>query len=109
MPVRVVGVLLPLAHLAFAAVTLAAGGAWLSAAVASLVAWLLWRRHARARFAAYVYLTMVAARSVVAARWPALAFAIATGLALQTSPALTLWPRLAPGLGRRPGDRMRRS
>jgi hypothetical protein len=103
----VVVALLPLACLAYAAVALAERGAWLSAAAAVLIAWLLWRRHRRARFAAYVLFTVVALRGALAARWPALAFAVAAVLVMQTPPARAAWPRLTPGFGR--GDRMRGS
>jgi hypothetical protein len=100
---------LPLACLVYAVVAIATRGAWLSAAAAALVAWLLWRRHRRARFAAYVFLTAVAVRGVLAARWPALAFAAAAVLALQTPPAVVAWPRVTPGFARGPDDRMRGS
>jgi hypothetical protein len=106
---RMVVLLLPLACLVFGAVAVAVRGAWLSAAAATLVAWLLWRRHRRARFAAYVYFTAVAVRGALTARWPTLAFAIAAVLVLQAPPALLLWPRLTPGVRRKRGDRMRRS
>jgi hypothetical protein len=98
---RVVVALVPLACLAYAAMALAGWRGWLSAMAAALIAWLLWRRHRRARFAAYVFFSAVALRSVVAARWPALAFAVAAVLVMQTGPAVTAWPRLAPGFGRR--------
>jgi hypothetical protein len=100
---RVVVTLLPLACLAYAAVTLGAHGPWLSAAAATLVAWWLWRRHRRARFAAYVFFSAVAARSALTARWPTLVFAVAAVLVMQTPPALIAWPRLRPG--RRRGGR----
>jgi hypothetical protein len=49
--------------LAYAAFALA-GRRWPSGAAAPLIAWMLWRRHARARFAAYVLLSVVVARRV---------------------------------------------
>src|SRR5512145_1968628 len=73
---RIVVLLLPLACLVSGAVAVALRGAWLAAAAAILVAWLLWRRHRRARFAAYVYFTAVALRAALLARWPTLAFAV---------------------------------
>lgn len=105
---RVLVVLLPLVCLAYAALALRAQGAWVSAAAALLVAWWLWRRHRRARFAAYVFFSVVAVRGALTARWPTLAFAVAAVLLLQTPPALALWPRVRPGWRRGPGDRMRR-
>jgi len=104
---RLVAALLPLACLVYAAVALGQRGAWLSAAAATLTAWFLWRRHRRARFAAYVFLSAVAVRSAVAARWPALAFAVAAVLVMQAPPAQAAWPRLRPGRLRAGDDRMR--
>jgi hypothetical protein len=77
------------------------------------VAVLLGRRHPRARFAAYVLLSAVAARAVAVTAWPALAFAVAAIAVLQTPAAARAWPRLAPGRTRSPerepaGDRMTR-
>lgn len=88
-------------------------GWWASAAAAPVVAVLLWRRHPRARFTAYVLLSAVAARAVVTAAWPALAFALAGIAVLQTPAAARAWPRLRPGHTRAParpphGDRMAR-
>lgn len=100
---------MPLACLAYAAITLGADGSWVSAAAAALVGWWLWRQHRRARFAAYVFFSAVAVRGVLTARWPTLAFAVAALLVMQTPPALTAWPRLRPGWRRGGGDRMRRS
>ena len=104
---RIVVMLLPLACLVYGAVALGTRGAWLAAAAGALTAWLLGRRHARARFAAYIFFSAVAVRSALTGRWPTLAFAIAAVLVMQTPPALAAWPRLRPG--RRPGrdDRMR--
>jgi hypothetical protein len=94
---RLVVVLLPAACLAYAATALVTRRAWLSALAATLVAWLLWRRHRRARFAGYVFFTAVAARATLTGRWPTLVFAIAAVAALQTPPAVARWPRLRPG------------
>ena len=104
---RLVVALLPLACLVYGAVALGSRGAWVSAAAAALTAWFLGRRHARARFATYIFFSAVAVRSALTGRWPTLAFAIAAVLVMQTPPALAAWPRLRPG--RRPGrdDRMR--
>jgi hypothetical protein len=87
-------------------VAVATRGVWISAVAATLIAWFLWRRHRRARFAAYVFFSAVAVRSVLTSRWPTLAFAIAAVLAMQTPAALAAWPRLRPG-ALRGGDRMR--
>jgi hypothetical protein len=86
---------------------------WPSAVAAPLVAALLWRRHRRARFAAYVFFSVLAARGLVTGIWPLPAYAlVALGL-LQTPPACAAWPRLTPGRTRSdaapPGDRMRRT
>jgi hypothetical protein len=59
---------------------------------------LLWRRHARARFAAYVFFTHEALRGLHFRRWDAAAVAIAAILLLQL-PAARRW---APSL--RPAD-----
>jgi hypothetical protein len=83
----------------YAGVTLAAGG-WLAGAAALLVAGLLAARHRRARFSAYILLSMVGLRALLGADWGALAFAAALVLLLQTAPARRAWPRLQRG-GRR--------
>jgi hypothetical protein len=106
---RVVTVQLPLACLVHAAVTLGAQEPWVSTAAATLVAWLLWRHHQRARFAAYIFFSVLAVRGALTARWPMLIFAVAAVLVMQTPPALIAWPRLRPGWRRGSGDRMRRS
>ena len=69
--------------------------------------------NARARFAAYVLLSAVAARAVPVAAWPAFAFAVVAIALLQTPVAARVWPRLTPGRTRAPagepaGDRMAR-
>ncbi|MBM3220444.1 MAG: hypothetical protein FJZ38_17540 [Candidatus Rokubacteria bacterium] len=89
-------VALPLALLAYAAVALVQGW-WLSAAVAPVVAWLLWRRHARARFTAYVFLSVLAVRALVIASWPLALFALGAIGALQLPAARRAWPRLTRG------------
>lgn len=91
----------------------AAAGWWLSALAAPVVAVLVGRRHPRARFAAYVLLSVVATRAVAVAAWPALAFAVGAIALLQTPGAARVWPRLTPGrtrapAGERAGDRMAR-
>jgi hypothetical protein len=70
---------------------------WPSAAVAPLVALLLWRRHRRARFTAYVFFSVLAARGALTGVWALPAYAAAAVGLLQTAPAREAWPRLRPG------------
>jgi hypothetical protein len=105
---RPVVVLLPVACVAYAATALAWRHSWVSAVAGALIAWFLWRRLARARFAAYVFFSAMAIRSALTAAWPTLAFAVVAVLALQTPAARAAWPRLRPGAVRG-GARMRRS
>ena len=106
---RIPVILLPLACLAYGALALGMRRAWLSAAAATLLAWLLWRRHPRARFAAYIFFSALALRGVTREGWPMLAFAVAGVLVMQTPTALAAWPRLTPGFKRHPDDRIRKS
>jgi len=86
--------------IAFAAVLLAytavaaACGWWPSALVAPIVAWLLWRRHPRARFTAYVFFSVMTARALLTTTWPLAAFALGAIGALQLPAARRAWPRL---------------
>jgi hypothetical protein len=86
---------------------------WPSAVAAPLVAALLWRRHRRARFAAYVFFSVLAARGLVTGFWPLPAYALAALGLMQTPAACAAWPRLTPGRPRGeaapPDDRMRRT
>jgi hypothetical protein len=60
------------------------------------VAWLLWRRAPRARFAAYVFLTHEAVRGLHGHRWAAVAVA-ALGVLLLQLPAARRWaPSIRP-------------
>jgi hypothetical protein len=102
---RLVTALLPAACAGYAAAALAWRHSWISAAAGALIAVLLWRRHPRARFAAYIFFSAMAVRGALTGSWPALAFAIAAVLVMQTPPALAAWPRLRPGRVR--SDRMR--
>ena len=104
---RLIVALLPLACVAYAMAALAWAWrhSWISAVAGLLIALLLWWRHPRARFAAYVFFSAMAIRGLLTAAWPTLAFAIAAVLLLQTPPALAVWPRLRPGHVR--SDRMR--
>jgi hypothetical protein len=49
---------------------------WPSAVAAPVLAWLLWRRHPRARFAAYVFFSVMTVRAILTASWPLGAFAL---------------------------------
>ena len=93
---RDVRVSLPGALVLYAAVA-AIVGWWPSALAAPLVAWLLWHRHARARFAAYIFLSVLAARGLLAHTWPLAAFAVAAIVMLQLPAAHRVWPRLTWG------------
>jgi hypothetical protein len=70
---------------------------WASAAAAPLVAALLWRRHPRARFAAYVFFSVVAMRGALTGLWALPIYALAAVALLQTAPARAAWPRLTVG------------
>jgi hypothetical protein len=60
------------------------------------VAWLIWRRHPRARFAAYVFLTHEALRGVQFQRWDAAVLAGLWILFLQLPAARRWMPSLRP-------------
>src|SRR2546429_390340 len=96
-PRPAVAVVLPLALVAYACVALGVAHWWVSGLVAPVVAALLWRRHPRARFAAYVFLSLVALRGALAHRWAALAFAVVVVALMQTAAPRRRWPRLRPG------------
>ena len=82
---------------------------WFSAIAASVVALLLWRRHPRARFAAYVFFTALALRLAATGVWALAVYPVIAVGFMQTAAARRLWPPIAPGWRREPGDRMRRS
>lgn len=63
---------------------------------APYVAWLVWRRHPRARFAAYVFLTHEIVRGVHFQRWDAVALAGLWILLLQLPAARRWLPSLHP-------------
>jgi hypothetical protein len=63
---------------------------------APYVAWLVWRRHPRARFAAYVFLTHEAVRGLHLRRWDAVALAGLWVLLLQLPAARRWLPSLRP-------------
>jgi hypothetical protein len=62
--------------------------------VAPLIGLLLLFRHRRARFAAYVFLTMDIVRSAVSGAWPFLALDLAVLLFLQTPMMRRVYPRI---------------
>jgi len=68
---------------------------WISGLAAPVVAYLLARRHSRARFSAYVFFTVVALRGLVGRSPLVVGFAVAAVLVLQTRAARRAWPSLA--------------
>lgn len=86
---------LTLALAGYAWLALAVAHWWISGVAAPLVAALLVVRHARARFSAYVFFSVVAMRGLMTAHWMPVAFAAAAILLLQSPPALRAWPRVA--------------
>ncbi|MBI4636594.1 MAG: hypothetical protein HY727_09640 [Candidatus Rokubacteria bacterium] len=103
--------LLPLALAGYACVALVVTHWWISGLAAPVIALLLWRRHRRARFAAYVFLSVVGLRALLRGPWEDIVFATVLIALLQTGPARQEWPRLRPGStardrGSRDGDRM---
>ena len=112
-PPSLVVVVLVASLLVYAAVAVARHW-WPSAIVAPFVAALLWRRHRRARFTAYVFFSVLAARGVLTGVWPLPVYALAAVGLLQTASARAAWPRLTPRRRARrdapsPDDRMRGS
>jgi hypothetical protein len=93
---RVLVVLVPAALIAYAVIALASG-AWISGLAAPVVAWLLWRRHPRARFSAYVLLSVLAGRAVWTGTWWLAIAAVAVVTLLQLPAAARVWPRIRPG------------
>jgi hypothetical protein len=91
-----VRIALPAALLVYALVA-ASLGWWPSVVVAPVVAWLLWRRHPRARFAAYIFLSVLTARGLLSDAWPLTLFALGAIVALQLPAAHRVWPRLTWG------------
>jgi hypothetical protein len=100
---RVVIVVLVAALVVYAAWAVA-GHRWVSALAAPVVAGLLALRHARARFSAYVFFSVIALRGLVVGVWPLVAFAAVGILVLQTPPARRAWPRLTGGRTRATRD-----
>jgi hypothetical protein len=91
-----VRILVPASLVVYAGVA-AMNAWWPSAVFAPIVAWLLWRRDRRARFAAYVFFSVMVGRAVIVASWPLALFALAAIVALQLPAARRVWPRLTPG------------
>ena len=89
-------ILFPVALLAYAGVAVA-NAWWPSALLAPVLAWLLWRRHGRARFAAYIFFSVMTARAFLVGSWPLALFALAAIGVLQLPAARRAWPRLTPG------------
>jgi hypothetical protein len=92
-----VAVLLPVTLLGYAVWALGLARWWISGLAAPVIAVLLWRLHPRARFAAYVFFSVVTLRGVVGRHWAAALFAVAALALMQTSAARRVWPRLRPG------------
>src|SRR2546423_6061803 len=78
---------------------------WPSALMAPLLAVLLWRRHRRARFSAYVFFSVLAARGALTGVWALPVYALAVVGVLQTASARAVWPRLTPAWRARGGGR----
>ena len=100
MPPRVLVWLLPATIVLYAVVAVVEHW-WLSGLVAGVAALLLWRRHPRARFTAYILLSAVALRGAFGHSWYAVVFALMVLALMQTAPARQAWPPLTPGV--RPG------
>ena len=95
----VVGV--PVVLMIYAGLALATGR-WVSGLTAPVVAWLLWRRHRRARFSAYVLLSVIAARGAMTGAWWLVGGALVVIAVLQSPAAARAWPRIRPGFDRMP-------
>ena len=96
-----VRIILTASLVVYAVIAVLAARWWFSGAVAPFIAALLWWRHPRARFAAYIFFTMLAARGLIRDAWPLSVFALAAVVLMQTSAARREWPRVR-------GDRMAR-
>jgi hypothetical protein len=89
-----VRVAVPAALVAYAVIAVVAERWWISGMVAPLLAALLWSRHPRGRFSAYIFFTVAAARGIIRAVWPLTVFALVGIAVLQTPAARRIWPRL---------------
>lgn len=93
---RLLAATLVAALLLYAGFALLIGRWWLSGVAAPVVALMLAGRHRRARFAAYVFLTVVTLRTAFAGHWGIALGAGGALLLLQTPAACRLWPRVTP-------------
>ncbi|MBI3827473.1 MAG: hypothetical protein HY294_15880 [Candidatus Rokubacteria bacterium] len=86
--------LLPVALLAYSGAALATRW-WISGLAAPVVAGLLWYRHPRARFSAYVLLSVIALRGLVLREWLVVGFGVASILVMLLPSARAAWPSVA--------------
>ena len=93
---RAVSITLPIVLLCYAGFALIRGW-WPSAIAAPVVAWLLWRRHPRARFTTYVFFSVMTARGLLGSHWWLTLFALGAIGVLQLPAARRAWPRLTRG------------
>ncbi|MEX2147795.1 MAG: hypothetical protein WED01_12360 [Candidatus Rokuibacteriota bacterium] len=107
---RLIGMLavMPAALMLYAIVAGAGLHRWSSAGGAVIVAGLLWRRHPRARFSAYLLFSVMAVRGALVGDWATLTLALVAVVVMQTPAAARAWPRLRPGATRSDSDRMAR-
>ena len=98
--------LLAVVLLVYACLALGWMGWWISGVAAPGIATLLWHRHPRARFAAYVFFSAVALRGLATRSWASALFAALAVALMQLPSARRVWPRLRPGLGAARGDTM---
>jgi hypothetical protein len=91
---RFVAATLVAALLLYMAFALLVGHWWVSGAASPLVALMLASRHRRARFAAYVLLSVVTVRTALGGHWGVALGALGALLLLQTPAARRLWPRV---------------
>jgi hypothetical protein len=82
---------------------------WPSTITAPIVAGLLWWRHPRARFVAYIFFSVLALRGAISGVWALTAYAAVAVALMQTAAARRAWRRLVPGRLRGHDDRMRPS
>ena len=108
-PRRSVVVVALVASLLVYAVVAATRHWWPSLITAPIVAALLWRRHRRARFTAYIFFSVLAIRGTLTGIWLLPVYALAALGVMQTGEARHAWPRVVPRWRGRPGDRMRPS
>ncbi len=87
---RPVVLILPVGLLAYSGAALARHW-WLAGLAAPVVAALLWYRHPRARFSAYVLLSVIVVRGLLTHAWLVTAFGVGMLLAMQLPSARTAW------------------